>query len=148
MILIDANLLLYAYNSSGADHDRARLWLENTLAEEEDIRIDLVTLLAFVRIATNPAVFARPMPVDEAIAAVEAWLALPNVSIAQPTSSHWSALRDVAQAGQARGPQVMDAHLATLAIQSGATLCTTDKGFARFDDLKRLNPLLVTPPAA
>lgn len=143
MILIDANVLLYAYNSSSPDHERARAWLETTLAEEGDVRIDLVTLLAFVRIATNPAVFARPMSVDEAIAAVEAWLALPNVSVAQPTTSHWSALADVARTGQVRGPDVMDAHLAALAIQSGATLCTTDRGFARFDALKRLNPLAV-----
>ncbi len=143
MILIDANVLLYAYNSSAPDHQRARTWLEQTFAEEGDVRIDLVTLLAFVRIATNPAVFARPMTVDEAIAIVEAWLALPNVSVAQPTTSHWSALADVARAGQVRGPDVMDAHLAALAIQSGATLCTTDRGFARFDGLKRLNPLTV-----
>ena len=143
MILIDANVLLYAYNSSAPDHQRARTWLEQTFAEEGDVRIDLVTLLAFVRIATNPAVFARPMTVDEAIAIVEAWLALPNVSVAQPTTSHWSALADVARAGQVRGPDVMDAHLAALAIQSGATICTTDRGFARFDGLKRLNPLTV-----
>lgn len=143
MIVIDANVLLYAYNSSSPDHERARAWLETTLAEEGDVRIDLETLLAFVRIATNPAVFGRPMSVDEAIAAVEAWLALPNVSVAQPTTSHWSALADVARTGQVRGPDVMDAHLAALAIQSGATLCTTDRGFARFDALKRLNPLAV-----
>lgn len=141
MILIDANVLLYAYNTSSPDHERARSWLEQVLSGEEDVRLDLVTVLAFVRLATNPAVFVRPMSVEEAIAAVELWLALPHVSIVEPTASHWPTLAAVARAGQVRGPQVMDAHLATLAMQSGATLCTTDKGFARFDGLKRQNPL-------
>jgi toxin-antitoxin system PIN domain toxin len=142
VILLDANILLYAYDTSSPQHDPAKRWLQRTFTEEEDVRIALLTLLAFVRIASNPQVFTRPMSVDEAVGLVESWLALPNVSVAEPTSSHWTALGEVARAGQARGPQVMDAHLCALALQSGAVLCTTDKGFARFDGLKRLNPLI------
>jgi toxin-antitoxin system PIN domain toxin len=141
VILLDANILLYAYDTSNPQHERARTWLERALTEEDDVRIALVTLLAFIRIASNPQVFVRPMRVDEAVGIVESWLGLSNVSVAEPTTSHWSALAEVARGGQVRGPQVMDAHLCALAIQSGATLCTTDKGFARFDGLKRLNPL-------
>jgi uncharacterized protein len=141
VIILDANLLLYAYDSSNSSHKAARAWLERTLQGDEDVSIPLVTLLAFIRIGTHPKVFARPMGVEDAVGAVQSWLELPNVSIAEPASSHWTQLAAVARSGQARGGEVMDAHVATLAIQSGATLCTTDKGFARYDGLKRLNPI-------
>lgn len=142
MILIDANLLLYAYDASSPRHEQARAWLESTLTGDEEVRFSLLTLLAFVRIATNPAVFERHLPTAEAIGCVREWLDLPNVAVADPTARHWSLLDDVATAGQARGPLVMDAHLAALAIEHGATLCTTDRDFARFPTLRSRDPLL------
>ena len=141
MILVDANLLLYAFDSSSPQHEPAKAWLERTLSEEADVRFALVTLLAFVRIATNARVFARPLSVPDACGLVDGWLALPNVKVAHPTSTHWTALGEAATGGQVSGPGVMDAHLCALALQSGATLCTTDKGFARFDGLRRVDPL-------
>jgi toxin-antitoxin system PIN domain toxin len=141
VILVDANVLLYAYDSSSPQHDRARTWLETALADQPDVRIALVTLLAFVRIATNVRLFTNPFDVDEAAAIVASWLALPNVSIAEPTSSHWPAMAAAAKNAQVSGPGVMDAHVAALALASGATLCTSDKGFARFDGLKRIDPI-------
>jgi len=140
-MLLDANVLLYAYDTSSPQHQRARDWLEATLNGDEDVSIALVTLLAFIRIATHPQVFARPMQVRDAVDGVREWLSLPIVSIAEPATSHWHALAVTASNAQVRGADVMDAHLATLAMQSGATLVTTDKGFARFDGLKRANPL-------
>jgi uncharacterized protein len=141
VILIDANVLLYAYDADSPFHDRARTWLEETLARERDVRLALVTLLAFVRIATDRRLFTQPLSVEEATVIVAGWMDRPNVSIAEPTASHWTGLADAARNGQVSGPDVMDAHLVALAFGSGATLCTTDKGFARFDGLKRLNPL-------
>lgn len=63
-------------------------------------------------------------------------MARPNVGIATPSERHWRILDDVAARGQARGPRLMDAHLAALAIEHGATLATTDRGFARFPELR------------
>lgn len=142
MILIDANLLLYAHDASSSRHAQARAWLEAVMSGDEDVRLSLVTLLAFVRIGTNPAVFSAPLTVSEAIDVVAEWLDLPNVSVAEPTVRHWSVLAKVADEGQVRGAGVMDAHLAALATEHGATLCSTDRDFARFPGLASRNPLL------
>lgn len=140
MILVDANLLLYAYDTASPHHEKARGWFEQVMAEEE-VGLALTTLLAFVRIASSPAVFERPLPVDEAVALVQEWLAVPTVSLVEPTHRHWPRLAQVASEGQARGPLVMDAHLATLAMEHGAVLQSTDRDFRRFDGLRWRDPI-------
>lgn len=141
MILVDANVALYAYDRSSPQHDAARRWFEGALNGDEDVRFALVTLLGFLRISTNPPVFRRPLPASRAIAIVSGWMARPNVGIATPSERHWRILDDVAARGQARGPLLMDAHLAALAIEHGATLATTDRGFTRFRGLRLRDPL-------
>ena len=141
MILVDANLLLYAYDSGGPRHPAARTWLEAVLSGVEPVRFPLQSILGFVRICTNPTVYERPLRPDDAIAIVESWLGRPAAGIASPGDRHWRILADVARDGQARGPMLMDAHLAALAIEHGAMLATTDRGFARFPGLKFKDPL-------
>lgn len=141
MILVDANLLLYAYDTSSLEHRAARAWLEVALNGEERVGLALQVILAFVRIATHPGIFLRPLDVGDAIALVSSWLERPQVVIASPGERHWEILTDVATAGQARGARLMDAHLAALSIEHGATLATTDRGFARFPGLRWTNPL-------
>jgi toxin-antitoxin system PIN domain toxin len=141
VILLDANLLLYAYDRSAPHHEPARDWLESALNGPEPVRFAWVSLLAFMRIATNPRAFARPLALADALGIVERWLALPLTGILQPTQRHLELLRATAVPGQARGPLLTDAHLATLAIEHGATLCTTDRDFVRFQGLRFLNPL-------
>ena len=141
MILIDANLLLYAYNSSSKQHEDAQKWLEEVLSRTEPVKLAWVTILAFVRISTNFRAFENPLSVDEASSFVSEWLAQPTVSILDPGERHWDILRDVLTEGQVTGSQVMDAHLAALAIEHGMLLCTTDKDFDRFKELRMLNPL-------
>ncbi len=142
MILVDANLLLYAYDSSSPHHERARKWVEGAFSGTESVRLALVSVLAFLRIATNRAVFRRPLGAGQAIGVVASWLELPTVGLAEPTPRHWSLLEALARSGQARGPLLMDAHLAALAIEHGATLCTTDRDFGRFPKLRFVNPLV------
>jgi uncharacterized protein len=141
MILIDANIPLYAYDLSSPRHEAARSWLEEVLSGREDVRFALVSLTAFLRIGTSPAVFERPLSPEAAIGAVQSWLALPSVDIAEPTDQHWDLLTRLAVAGRARGPLLMDAHLAALTLEYGATLCTTDRDFARFPKLRFRDPL-------
>jgi len=142
MILVDANLLLYAFDESSPQHQPARRWLEETLAGADPVRFALQSILGFVRISTNPAVYERPLRPDDAIAIVESWLGRPTAGVAAPGERHWRIFADVARGGQARGPQLMDAHLAALAIEHGATLATTDRGFARFPGLRFRNPIV------
>lgn len=141
MIFVDANLLLYAHDAGDRRHEPARDWLERLLTTEPDVRFGLVTILAFVRIATDPRVYAHPRTSVEAIGIVDRLLARPNVSIASPGERHWRTLADLAATGKARGPLLTDAHLAALAIEHGATLATTDRDFSRFSGLRSVDPL-------
>ncbi len=141
MILIDANLLLYAYHPRAAHHERSRAWLETVLAGSQLVRFAWVTLWAFLRISTNARVFDRPLSGAEAEVAVSSWLAVPTVGILEPGERYWDILRTLMKEGQVSGPLVMDAALAALAIEHGATLHTTDRDFTRFTDLKWTNPL-------
>ena len=125
MILIDANLLLYAYNASSEHQTTARLWLEKMFSGSQPVRFAWVTLLAFLRIGTNSRVFPHPLSASEAVALVSEWLELPAVAILDPGEDHWKVLADLLTTSQAHGPLVMDAHLAALAIEHGATLYTT-----------------------
>ena len=142
MILIDANLLLYAYDSSSEHHTRARSWLENILSEPQLIRLAWVTILAFLRISTNRKIFENPFTISEATSIVQKWLEHPTVDLLHPSERHWTILSKLLKDGQANGPLVMDAHLAALAIEHGAKLYTTDRDFSRFDNLQVVNPLL------
>lgn len=141
MILVDANLLLYAYHPRSDRHAAGRRWLEKALTGPELVRFAWVTLWAFLRISTNPRVFERPLSTTEASEAVSSWLAQPAAGILQPGERHWEILSGLLADGQATGPLVMDAALAALAIEHGATLCTTDRDFARFPRLKVVDPL-------
>ncbi len=145
MILLDANLLLYAYNSSSEHHAAAKRWLEEVLSKPQPVRLAWITILAFLRIGTNLRAFPHPLSPTEASEIVSSWLERPMVAVLDPGERHWPILSRLLTTTQARGPLVMDAHMAALAIEHGATLCTTDQDFTRFPDLRLFNPL--RPPA-
>jgi hypothetical protein len=142
LIVVDANILLYAHDSESPHYRRARAWLEDVMNGEEEVGLALATLLAFLRLGTHPALFPNPLTSDEALSIVTTWLALPSVRLVQPTELHWATLEEMCRVGQARGPLLMDAHLAALALEHGAAVCTTDRDFARFPRVKIRNPLV------
>ena len=144
MILVDANLLLYAYHPQAEQHEASRAWLERTLSGSALVRFAWLSLWAFLRISTNRQVFEHPLSAAEAAAAVSSWLEQPPAGILEPGERHWEILTRLMAAGQTTGPLVMDAALAALAIEHGATLHTTDRDFSRFAGLKLTNPL--APP--
>jgi uncharacterized protein len=141
MILIDANLLLYAYDPQSASHKASRTWLEEALSGPQLARFSWLTLWAFLRISTNPRVFERPLSMKEAAATVASWLDQPTAGILEPGERHCEILQGLTQRGQTPGPLVMDAALAAIAIEHGATLCTTDRDFSRFAGLTWVNPI-------
>jgi toxin-antitoxin system PIN domain toxin len=98
-------------------------------------------LLAFLRISTDPRIRKNPFSLTEAASIVAEWLDRPMVTLLNPSERHWEILLGLMKQGQARGPLIMDAHLAALAIEHGATLATTDRDFTRFPGLRILNPL-------
>lgn len=141
MILLDANILLYAYNVTFPQHERARAWLEQALSGAMPLAVSWQTILAFLRIGTNPRAFPEPWASEEALAIVAEWLDSPTVVVLQPAERHWDIFTGLVRAGRVRGPHLMDAHLAALAIEHGATLCTTDTGFRVFPGVRLVNPL-------
>ena len=141
MKLLDANLLLYAHDPRASQHDASRAWLESVLSGSEMVRFAWLTLWAFLRIATNPRVYERPLSGAEAETLVSSWLAQPVAGILEPGDRHWEILRTLTRSGQATGALMMDAAIAAIAIEHGATLCTTDRDFSRFPGLTWINPL-------
>jgi toxin-antitoxin system PIN domain toxin len=141
MILTDANLLLYAYNADVAEHDISREWLETQLSGSDLFCFAWQTLTAFLRISTNPRAFAAPLSTKEATSIVTEWLERPQTVLLTPGEKHWAIFQQLLESGQARGPLVMDAHLAALALEHGATLASSDRDFSRFPGLTLINPL-------
>lgn len=142
MILIDANLLLYACDDHSPHHVVAHRWLERTLLGPEPVALSWTIVLAFLRLATDPRVFQRPLSISQAAEIIESWLRSPRFTVLQPGVRHWEILQRVLIDGQATGKLVMDAHLGALAIEHGATLASADRDFARFPKLKLVNPLI------
>ncbi|MDX1660874.1 MAG: TA system VapC family ribonuclease toxin, partial [Gemmatimonadota bacterium] len=136
-----ANLLLYATNPSARHHDRSLQWLEERLHGTARVGLPWPSLLAFLRIATHPRVFPRPLDPEAAWEQVETWLGAPPSWIPLPTERHAEVLANLLIRGEARGNLVPDAHLAALAIEHGLVLHSADRGFARFPDLRFENPL-------
>jgi toxin-antitoxin system PIN domain toxin len=141
MKLPDVNLLLYAHDRSSPYHEKARQWLEKQLSGSETFAFAWVSLLGFIRLSTNPRVFARPLAVDDALAAVDEWLAQPCAVVIHPGSRHTALLREMLLPFGTAGNLTTDAHLAALAIEHGAELHSADPDFARFSGLRWTNPL-------
>ena len=141
MILSDVNLLLYAHAAGSPFHAAAKRWLEAALNQTTPFALAWATLLSFLRISTNARALQRPFSAVEAGDIVAEWLSRSNVRILVPGEQHWSILRRLIAQGQAVGDLVSDAHLAALAIEHGALLCTTDRDFSRFPGLRWENPL-------
>lgn len=142
MIVVDTNLLLYAVNRDFPEHERACDWLERTLIGNLPVRLPWIVILAFIRISTSQRVFQRPLQIEAASRYVGQWLALPRVDTLCPAEGHWQLLNRLLEQTGAGGNLTTDAHLATMAIQYGATLCSADNDFKRFPGLIHLNPLL------
>ena len=142
MIVVDVNLLLYAYDGRAALHDRARLWWQSVISESELIGLPWQTIHGFLRISTDQRISGNQVSMESSLALVEQWMNLPNVRVLIPGERHWSLLRRMLLEGQARGPLVTDAQLTALTIEYGGVLHTTDRDFARFQGLRWVNPLL------
>lgn len=141
MILVDANLLVYASIDTFPQHDRAWSWLEDQLQGTARVGLPWPSLLAFLRLVTNPRVLESAVPVEDAWDQVGHWFRAPPVWIPRPTDRHAEVLSGLLVSGRASGDLIPDAHLAALAIEHGLILCSSDGDFARFEDLRWENPL-------
>ena len=141
MIVVDANLLIYAYDLDSAHHKKSLSWLEELLSGVEAVGLPWPSVSAFLRVITNRRLPGTRVTLEQAVQVVDQWLQQPNVQVLVPADQHWSVLRQMILEGRASGPLVSDAEIAAITIEQGAVLHTTDRDFARFPGLRWKNPL-------
>ena len=141
MILIDANLLVYAHVASMPQHRTAISWLDQKLNGTAVVALPWQSLLSFARLVTNPRLFERPLSVVTAWQQIESWLNCPVVRIPNPGERYREILARLMAISVDRSNLIPDAQLAALAIENGFILCSSDRDFARFSELTWENPL-------
>lgn len=140
MIVLDVNILLYAYGTASPQHEKARACVEELFSGAQPVGLPWQTITAFLRISTNSRL-AGARPVAEAAREIEEWLDQPSVRVLAAGDDHWPVLRRMVVEGQASGPLVSDAEIAALTIEYGGVLYTADRDFSRFPGLRWKNPL-------
>ncbi len=141
MKIVDLNVLLYAVNADAAQHGVVRAWWETAVNDEEILGLAWVVLLGFLRLATNPRVFPRPLTSDAAAAKLDTWLSRDNVQVVREKDDHWETLKPLLGVAGTAGNLTTDAHLAALALGHDAVLVSCDTDFARFKGLRWENPI-------
>jgi len=144
VILVDANLLIYAVNKNSPQHRVARKWLETTLSGAEAVGLPWIVVLAFLRITTRPGILEHPLTGDQALEYIDEWLALPVVSLVAPGEGNWPVFCNFLRATGTFGNLTSDAHIAAMAIENGATIYSADYDFRRFPGVQHINPLVRT----
>ncbi len=144
MILVDANVLIYAIDEDSPQHPPAREWLEQAFAGFEPIGLPWIVLLAFVRLVTRPAIVRHPLPAAAALAYVDEWLSLPAVQPVSPGPGHWAVLRTLLATAGTAGNLTTDAHIAAQALELAAPICSADRDFLRFPGVKLVGPFVAS----
>ena len=141
MKLLDVNLLIYVVDEDARDHEATLRWFEEVLSGTETVAFAWFALLGFLRITTRSQGARNPWPIESALDEIQCWLAQPVATVIHPTNRHAAVLRDLLVPLGAGGNLTSDAHLAALAIEHGATLCSHDSDFSRFAGLDWVDPL-------
>jgi toxin-antitoxin system PIN domain toxin len=141
MIVVDANILLYAYDVDSVYYTASRKYLENTFSSSDLVGLPLQCVSAFLRISTQKGALRAPYSVEEAVGFVREWLALPNIQLLTAGERYWTILQRMLLEGHAAGRLVTDAGIAAMTIEYAGELHTNDRGFARFPGLRWKNPL-------
>ena len=141
MKIPDLNLLIYAVDRQAPSHHQALRWWNASLSGSETVGLAWTVMLGFVRLTTSPRVVRTPLSADAALGFVDRWMARDVTTVVEPTARHTAVLRDLLADTGTGGNLVADAHLAALAIEHGAELCSADRDFGRFPGLAWVNPL-------
>lgn len=142
MIVPDANLLLYAYDSESTFFESARSWWRECLNRTEPVGLCHAVIFAFLRISTNPRVYANPLTLDTAAGHVQTWFGRRVTRTLLPDERHHVAVLDLLRvAGSAGGNLVTDAQIAAIALAHQGEVHTADHDFRRFSGLTCRFPL-------
>ena len=141
MKLIDANLLLFGYDPDAMLHAKARRWLEGTLSSGVRVGIPMLAISAFIRIGTDKRLPRTALRMADALGAVQSWLDLDNVEVVHTSDRTWNTSVELLKSSGMTGSMVTDVQLAALALEHGATLYSNDRDFARFKQVRWVDPL-------
>ncbi|NOT48499.1 MAG: PIN domain-containing protein [Acidobacteria bacterium] len=142
MIFPDINLLIYAYDSGSAQHERCSRWLETILNGDAPVCFSWHTIFGFMRIATTVRMVSRPFTAREAMNIAEELMSAATSKMLEPGERHFEIFRRLVEETGISGARLSDAHIAALAIEHGATVVSSDRDFRAFDGLKLINPLV------
>ncbi len=143
MIAVDTNILVYAFRQSSPFHSAALACLKRLAEGTAAWAVPWSCVHEFLAVVTHPRIPPGPAPMEQAQAAVEAWMASPSLSLLGETQTHWAQLRDLLDVSRVQGPMVHDARIAALCLQHGVReFWSADRDFGRFAALKVKNPLV------
>lgn len=142
MIVPDANLLIYAYDQEAPQHKAARNWWETLLSEDEPVGVPWLVALAFLRIATHPTINRNPMAPAGVMAILKSWEDRACFRYLHPGPRHREILESLVRKAGVSGNRLNDAHIVALAIEHDACIHSSDQDFARFPEVRWLNPLI------
>jgi len=141
MIIVDVNVLIFAYNADAPQHEKSRDWLERALSGSEAIGLPWAVVHGFLRITTNSPAVQPAFSIEEALAIVDEWFTSPAATVVEPGPRYFSIFRNLLVDGQVEGALVSDAHIAALAVENDAAVCSTDRDFRDFP-VRLINPLV------
>ena len=140
MIVVDTNILLYVTDPGTEHHAQALAWFETQMSANTEIGLPWLVLVGFLRIVTNKRIIRNAPSVDEAILIVDGWLSESNISVLHPGAGHWDTLRRLLERSGTAGNLTNDAHIAAIAIEHNALICSADNDFRRFEGVQYYNP--------
>ena len=133
--LLDVNVWLAAAIPAHPAHEAARRVVRKASANEPALWCRS-TQQSFLRLASTPVITAAynvPKATNaEAWAALQAFLALPQVDVIDEPPELWRHWCQLGAIGQAAPKRWMDAYLAAFAIASAIPLISLDKDFQQF----------------
>jgi toxin-antitoxin system PIN domain toxin len=138
---LDTNVLLYASNAEAPEHERATALLQHLAAGPELVLLFWPVLLGYVRIATHPAIFARPLTHAKAVANIEALIARPHVRTVGESDRFWDRYRKISDDVPTRGNGVPDAHVVALMVDLGITIIwSRDRDYRKYRGITARDP--------
>ena len=140
MVVVDANVLVYAMSEPSAFHRQARRWLESALSGTESVGLPWLSLVAFMRISTQAAVLPLPLTADQAVDVVVQWLEQPPATLVEPGADHLRTVRRLLSDTGTAGNLMNDAHIAAIALEHDAEVVTFDRDFGRFPGVRWRTP--------
>ena len=138
---LDVNVLLFATDRTSDRHAQARDFLDSCISSPEVLCLTWPTIMAYLRIATHPSIFASPLTPDEALGNVQALLALPHARVVSERDGFLDAYLHVTGGTVVRGNLVPDAHVASILFQNGVrTVYSNDRDLRKFEVLDVRDP--------